>query len=283
MPSLTKSEYNQAVDALEKKKGKVPLNDFWASVHSEYAIGQVQGKFLSLGLRDRDLLKSLIQVNAGYSEFIDPSSITSRIDASEYFIDEKWSGSSTLLSTIQVRSINGPLVVDSSRYEIPLTTYLSVDFHRIEVSDYHSIVVVENLEAFLHIDEFVLPESLGHSLVLYRGHDNAAKAALNFLSSISRHSRVLAFMDPDPAGINIALSTPAVTHWLIPKKIQDLEERSHRERFHKQASRYSNRFHALSQSSEAKSCYINAIMTSGIALPQEFLIKSQHPLEIISV
>ena len=284
MPSLSKSEYNQAIDALEKRKDKVPLNTFWSSIHKEYAIGQVQGKYLALKLEDRDLLKSLIQADTGSSEPIDPNHIASRIDASEFFIDEKWTSDATILSsTIQIRSLNGPLVFEGAQFEIPPTTFLSTDYQRISPNDYHSIVVVENLEAFLCIEKFVLPDSIGHSLVLFRGYDNAAKAAQAFLSTLSNHQQVIAFMDADPAGINIALSTSSVTHWLVPQKIQTLEKRSHRERFHKQASRYLNQIHSLPPLSDSATNYINTIMTSHLAIPQEYLIASQHPTEIISI
>jgi hypothetical protein len=289
MPSLTKSEYNQAMVALRKHKGKVPLNNFWQALHNDYNIGQPQGKQLILKLEDRDLLKGLLEAQVGSSEFIGKHSISSRIATSEHFIDEKWLTAKPLANIIQVRSINGPLRVDACSVELPLASYLAVDLNRIKGDEYHSTIVVENFEAFLHIDQFILPKSLGHALVLYRGHDQAAKQALNFLTTLTDHAKVIAFTDADPAGISIALSMPNINHWLIAEDISGLQQqlkkanKLNQQRFAKQAAKYLSQLTNLPKLAKSATAYINTIMVERIAIAQEKLLQRRHPIKVISI
>ncbi|QFU21389.1 hypothetical protein FS418_05570 [Shewanella sp. YLB-09] len=76
------------------------------------------------------------------------------------------------------------------------------------------VVVVENLDAFDYWNEFSVTADLRQALVVYRGHDALAKGVKVLLQRLPKTIEVVAFVDVDPDGIKIALTTPKATQIL---------------------------------------------------------------------
>ena len=80
-----------------------------------------------------------------------------------------------------------------------------------------TIMVVENLDVFDAIAKANLPLSLQRILVVYRGSGQHSPVALKtLLQHLADKLPVAAFCDFDPAGLQIALTLPGVTHLLLP-------------------------------------------------------------------
>jgi len=144
-------------------------------------------------------------------------------------------------------------------------------------------VVVENLEAFVLWGQFNFLEQLRNSLVVYRGHDVSAKAVISFLNSLPIGIDVTVFSDPDPAGLEIIMSTPKVTSALVPVSIENFRKVSHKERFGGQLATMPNVKEKSLSFSEQFQKYVNTITKLGIAVTQERLCNQKSLLVLIDV
>ncbi|MGO4893924.1 DUF7281 domain-containing protein [Flavobacterium sp. W21_SRS_FM6] len=107
--------------------------------------------------------------------------------------------------------------LDGHRLMLPLGTSVRLLVERIDLSQFSSIVVVENLDVFDKWHHVTMQDNK-HSLVVYRGHDQATAKGLKYLlSQLPLDIEVIMFPDLDPKGLEISFTTPRINRVLAPK------------------------------------------------------------------
>ena len=170
-------------------------------------IGTKRGKSVYFNERDRQAMREWLEAKGFSTEPVDMSGM-SRAERLEVTPHEKAGGEAVKRNRISIKALAGQaLVIGGQPINLPEESHLDVDWTKIVSQIGHRcIMVVENYENFnrLHEIRFDFPIGLDSPLVLYHGDPNESR-----LDSVQRFIDgtglpVLAFMDADPAGINLA-------------------------------------------------------------------------------
>lgn len=114
--------------------------------------------------------------------------------------------------------------VQGQSLNLPAGLSLRLAVQDINVNQFSSIIIVENLDVFDVWHKVTLPEDMPHSLIVYRGHDNAtAKGLTLLLATLAPTIEVMMFADLDPKGLEIAYTTPRVNAVLAPE-LDDIQK-----------------------------------------------------------
>ncbi|QDO85700.1 hypothetical protein FM037_23595 [Shewanella psychropiezotolerans] len=221
MARLTKIHVNLISNALRKRSAKVPYNPNWQKIFSELEVGSLDESARSL-LFSKAQLHQLNEMSAAYfgGELLTTSFEGTRAEVAQHSRFEKLA---TITPDEQYVLIKPQPFYTGISAECSLRVPLGEITKLLEsqAQTMTHIVIVENLDVFDCWDGFSVEAALKHALVVYRGHNSLAKGVKGLLQRLPNRIEVVAFVDVDPAGIQIALTTPNVTQILAPD-IQEL-------------------------------------------------------------
>ncbi len=216
MARLTKVHANLIANVLRKRIGKVSFSANWQKIFAELEVGDVDESSRAL-LFSAEQLHQLNQMSTVYfgSELLKDSFEGTRADVAKHSRYEKLA---TILPDEQYVLLKPqPFYVDlplEYSLRIPLTHIIQL--LESQTTPITQLVIIENLDAFDCWHQFSVDELLNNVLVVYRGHNGLAKGLSVLLELLPERVAVVAFVDVDPAGIQIALTTPRVTQLLAP-------------------------------------------------------------------
>ena len=203
--------------AVKVVKPVVKLTALWRYLNTEYGIGFVDKNNLNLSHTDYQHIRELVQ-NEMNLDLFEPLPKGSRIDIARATGDEKLNAEAPGRHHILLNSPSGQLAINAQIIPLIIAASYRLDWRELDEKLFpKSIIVVENLQAFDFIQKTVLPESLQASVVVYRGHNISSKAVIDFLQATPENTQIIAFCDYDPKGFEIALTTPKVSHILLPE------------------------------------------------------------------
>jgi hypothetical protein len=106
---------------------------------------------------------------------------------------------------------------------LPQGCSIRVAVEDLNLSQLKCLVVIENQDCFDHWHLARIPKPLQETIAVYRGHDKSlATGAKQFLHKLNEDCKVVVFPDLDPAGLQIAMTTPGSQSLLIPKLTDEL-------------------------------------------------------------
>ena len=216
MARLTKIHANLIANVLQKRIGKVSLSANWQKIFAELEVGSVDesGRALLFSAAE---LQQLQQMSTAYfgSDLLKDSFEGTRAVVAKHSRYEKLA---TISPDEQYVLVKPQPIYDGIAREcsirLPLHNILNLLASQPEKINH--LVIVENLDAFDGWHQFAIDASLNNALVVYRGHNGIAKGVNSLLERLPIHIQIVAFVDIDPAGIQIALASPRVTQLLAP-------------------------------------------------------------------
>jgi len=210
---------------LATNDSRFPVNNSLNRLVNDFGIGTIRGKTVYFTDSDRSEMRSLL-VSKGYSADQSDFSGLARHQRLSFSPNEKAGGDSIKKNRISIKALGSlPLLLAGQEMLLPDCSHLDVDWTEIaELVGHKCIMVVENYESFnlIHKTRFTFPAEFNSPLVLYRGDINESR--MDNVLAFLRHMAlpVLAFVDADPAGINIATQLPDLVGIVGPSVI-DLE------------------------------------------------------------
>lgn len=85
--------------------------------------------------------------------------------------------------------------------------YIDIDWQQLTLSDYDTLLVVENLDCFYQLQRFALELTCQQPLIIYRGDELYSKGCKALKSAwLKQHKPALYFGDCDAKGLSIALN-----------------------------------------------------------------------------
>ena len=169
MSTLSKSQFNAILRVVVGRKDHTKLTNDWKYLHEQYCVGVIDGKNITFSREDRNILQKLAEAKSGI-DCVTESIIGSRTEIAETANNEKWSTSTILGSRIFVSAIGTDLILHNGRLTPTPGVEFRVDCKDLEMSAYDSIIVIENLEAYIRCHDFVWPQ-IGKALIIYKGND----------------------------------------------------------------------------------------------------------------
>lgn len=280
MPSLTKSQFKLISNLVQKRSLFVKKTPAWVALHETFCIGKMDGKLISFTHQDLRKWQELTIAATGLNP-LDKLNAGNRTEMALHSHDEKWATVSTLKTRIFCTGLNADLHLSEARVcaVIPTMEY-RLDYRELNLDHYDAIMVVENFEAFIFIHSFTFSWS-EKILVIYRGHDIAARAAIDFIKNVT--IPVYGFFDPDPSGLGMLMDNPVFTHAVMPS-IKDLNPKNAlASRFERQISGRNNLKEKALNFSEGLQLFVSHIMDNGVAYNQESLAAREIPLQLIKI
>lgn len=282
MPTLNKNQVRIIATAVKNQAPEIRVTPAWRQLVAEYAIGRVEGNKICFTRGDYQQWRALLVASCGF----DPTETEltgNRTETAKITHHEKWAPDSELTKQLSVTALGGDLVTTRGRCNVLPEVDYRVNKAYLNPKDYDACLVVENFEAFLFIHQFNLPP-LGHTLVLYRGHDHTARAVNEFLARAG--GTIIGFTDPDPAGLGILTDWPWLSHALVPK-VASLEVfeglSSLHDRFISQLRNRPNLKEERANKPQAYQDYADWILNTGFAGTQEWLCSRGVGLEVVGV
>ncbi|MDB2386386.1 hypothetical protein N9W21_03475 [Shewanella sp.] len=216
MARLTKVHANLIANVLRKRIGKVSFSANWQKIFAELEVGDVDESSRALRF-SAEQLHQLNQMSTVYfgSELLNDSFEGTRTEVAKHSRYEKLAAITPDEQYVLLKPhpFYAGLPLEYS-LRIPLTHI--IELLKSQATPITHLVIVENLDAFDCWQQFSVDESLNNALVVYRGHNGLAKGLSALLELLPQSIAVVAFVDVDPAGIQIALTTPKVTQLLAP-------------------------------------------------------------------
>jgi hypothetical protein len=246
----------------------------------ESGIGILQGRNIAFNAAHKARIRDWLR-----ADNIDPTTPAeawagvSRAAALELGPDEKWAGLAVRANRIALKALPGqPLKCGRESISLPPRANLEFDVSdALDCIRHDSVIVVENWEAFEHIDDLELElHAAGENpVVLWRGGaQTSIGAAISFLGAFGRP--VWSAPDYDPEGLAIASRLPHLSGILAPPEevLRDLLGKSKlQERY---TSQLAGTKAALDHAEHPDVRRLWAIVkASRNALPQERLCRSQ--------
>ena len=216
MARLTKVHANLIANVLRKRIGKVSFSANWQKIFAELEVGDVDESSRALRF-SAEQLHQLNQMSTVYfgSELLKDSFEGTRAEVAKHSRYEKLAAIAPdeqyVLLKPQPFYMNLPL-----EYSLRIPLANVIQLLESQTATITHLVIVENLDAFDCWHQFSVDESFNNALVVYRGHNGLAKGLSVLLEQLPERVTVVAFVDIDPAGIQIALTTPRVTQLLAP-------------------------------------------------------------------
>lgn len=282
MPTLSKQQVKIIATAVKNQRPEIKATSVWLRLVAEFSIGRVDGNKIHFTRADYQQWRELLISSCGF----DPTTTElagNRTEVSRITHQEKWAPESELKKQLSVTALGGDLVTTQGRCAVIPEVDYRVNKAYLTPQDYNACLVIENFEAFLFIHQFNLPP-LGHTLVLYRGHDHTARAVNEFLARAG--GTIIGFTDPDPAGLGILTDWPWLSHALVPR-VASLEAfeglSSLHDRFISQLRKRPNLKEECANKPQAYQDYADWILNTGFAGTQEWLCSSGVGLEVVDV
>ena len=285
MAIFDKRTFGIVADAVQNAKSEVKLNKTWERLHDEGIGKKITGKKLGLSASDRQALCQLALEESGADPaFFDLSALSTatRIETAGQVIDEKWTPRKRRENLLSIRSIE-QVVRLAEPYPMPLGGYLTLPWQKALKHKHETVVVIENLEAFIEAEKISWPDDVREQkpLLVYRGDKETTPGAVKrFLENNKQDYYV--FFDYDPAGIQMALTQPGSPSIIVPNMpSEQLVEHSKRSEFEKQVSIRKS----LEErgESDALTLHINQILKEQLAVMQERMISHEMALNVVDM
>lgn len=217
MARLTKIHANLIGTVLKNRSVKVRFSGNWQAIYVELEVGSPDEseKYLLFNATQ------LLQLNEMSRSYFGCDLLTTSFEGtrSEVAKHSRFEKLATIAPDEQYVLIKAPSFYPELPAEYSLRVPLN-NITRLLASPDNIIthvVVVENLDIFDCWHQFSLDAELISALVVYRGHNGLAKGVSRLLERLPAGVEVIAFVDIDPAGIQIALTTPKVSKILAPE------------------------------------------------------------------
>ncbi|QIR13541.1 DUF7281 domain-containing protein [Shewanella aestuarii] len=230
MASLTKQQIIMIKNVVIKRSPREKYSANWQKIYQQFAIGEPDGagKYLSFSGKDWDLLRDMVKQDSGF-DVLNVDFNQTRTELSCQGHKEKFANIRPEANYVLVKLPSDYLptksvfdMVTSSR----LSIRLSVDnlLHIIKQGNINQLVVVENLDIFDEFDHWpvdnILADTLAKAVIVYRGsgaHSPAGcKQLLYRLSQFEHPLHISAFVDLDPAGLQIAHLLKGCQYIIVP-------------------------------------------------------------------
>ncbi|MFV1874084.1 MAG: hypothetical protein ACMZ64_12250 [Oleiphilus sp.] len=281
MPVLEKKHVKVIETVVRNDRREVKRTELWDELVSEYGIGRYKGDVILFSRSDLEAWVKIVITKTGYDPLGENIS-GNRTEVSDQYRDEKWATEKVLPNRVLCTSIGGVLKSElGSCTVIPEVEY-RIDYRKVHPKDYDGILVVENLEAFVFIHQFKLPD-LGHVLVLYRGNDESATAMKSLLNKCEKGYPVYWFPDFDPAGLGMVMDSREVTHAILPIVSQLTKDDNLPSRFDKQIVRRPRIKEQARTFGEEFSEFVAFSVNKGIAVSQEKMCAKQINLTAVPI
>ncbi|ASJ97912.1 DUF7281 domain-containing protein [Shewanella marisflavi] len=235
MATFSKTQLNVIANAVIKRLSRVPFNGTWQKIYRQLEIGQPDGagKYLHFSGEDAVLLREMVKVEAGV-DVLNLDFDVDRMAISTLTSKEKYANIRPEANYVLVKApfmFAGKMHFDEFGLFDEQTAFrLHVDrvidvCRQQPVSD---LIIVENLDIFDavaqgHYDS-IIQQRLSSTLFIYRGggiHSAAGPKSLLKLiqrdTCLSRKITVSAFVDLDPAGLQIACLLRGCTQLILPE------------------------------------------------------------------
>lgn len=291
MATLNSRQITQIKRVIHSCLDEVPYHQqLWQRMHQEYGIGHKMASSLKLNALDRSRLSEIVTNLTG--ELLEPgdrkdsAGFQTRTErAASGVFNEKAGSIGPMSQIIGCTVLRGDLYYRGECIKTFPGIEYRLDHNELDIERYERIVLVENYDTFRTIDQINWPHS--DALIVYRGHDHAARAVNAMLRRTRPEQTVIAFTDSDPAGVLIALGYEQVNALLIPERQswESLEKRSVFDRYTEQINVAHPRLKRLRDSSLNSDQLVRYIdwIVRGVAVSQESLIGMSVPLEQVSI
>ena len=243
MASLTKAQIGIIKNVVIKRSPREKFTVNWQRIFQVFAIGEPDGaeKYIYFSGRDWDLLREMVKLDTGFDvfdvDFNQPRQTLATQGHKEKFASIRPDADYVLVkcslayqqhySSLSVADDPSVALLQSCS-SISLRMPVEQVLNFCQQSDIRHIVVVENLDSFDHCHDMFcddeLADQLMQTLFVYRGgglHSPAGcKRFLQHIAIAKQAGRlspsVSAFVDLDPAGLQIALLLTGCASIIIP-------------------------------------------------------------------
>ncbi len=204
----------QSIQAvLRQDKSEVRLSDLWRAIHDELTIGvRLPGGVLRLDAEDRRRLREYIHGLHGLDPLLDELD-GDRVELAARTSNEKFSAQSVFGRFLRLVSRRPEIHLHTGCASTPPGSALTVDPSLIMAESLGAmVVVVENGAVFGRWHDVPIADSqAAGALAIYRGHDQEARVVADWLVSLPEGISIVAAVDFDPAGFEIALALGAAS------------------------------------------------------------------------
>lgn len=188
-----------------------------------------------------------------------------RVEAAALGNDEKYGGRGPRDKRVLVRGIHGTVRINGVTSAAIASSCLELHVNDISSVQHDCLVFVENFEAVIGFEKVRLEHfPFLDPLLVYRGDAiNPTNGSKLFAAKAT--TPVVAFVDFDPQGLNIASSLPNVTGLVLPTEIGEIGR----------TDLFINQLHLLGQAEKYPPGWrsaIEAMRTSRLCLTQEYMI-----------
>jgi hypothetical protein len=260
----------------EKTSSSLGLKLF-ANTHQ---IGHQQGRSYVFNSADKQIIKDLLKIEAGIdadSTRPDAWDGLSRMESLALGSNEKLSQSNVRLNRVAVKALVGrTLCLGDEAMKLPDGSHLELDWRQAALLNRHDgVMLIENWEAFenIHNLQFELNIACSSPLVVFRGMPQMYRQDHVIALLDALKLPVYAFVDFDPSGLVIALSTPYFVSLIAPPN--DMLDAAFKActnvvRFQSQLPETQA---VLEQCTHSEiSHYWQLFKNAGVALPQEYFL-----------
>ena len=224
MDELTSRDFQRIHRVVTQALSETKLTPLWQYLHNEYEIGRISDKNLKFSKEDYRRIRDIIKQANGIDVML-PLPTGSRIEISKYTGNEKLFSEKPGRHHILLNNANGLLKINNSEIKLWLGSSYRCDWRQLksELNLIEKIIIVENLQVFDYIQMAQFPVELKNAFVLYRGHNESAKAVIDLLNALPKNCQIIGFADYDPAGFKILLTgISGITHCLLPELAENL-------------------------------------------------------------
>ena len=218
-----KKAFRSIQTVLRQDKVQVRLSGVWQAIHDELTIGvRLPGGRLRLDANDRARLREYIRRQHGLDPLFDELD-GDRVELAAHTSNEKFSARSVFGRLLRLVSRRPEIHLTTGRTSTPPGTALILDPSLITAESLGAmVVVVENGAVFSRWHDVPIADSqAAEALAIYRGHDQEARVVADWLVSLPDGVLVVAAVDFDPAGFEIALALGA-SSILLPEDWSNL-------------------------------------------------------------
>ena len=212
MSAISGKQAFRSIQALLRQdKSEVRLSGFWQAIHDELAIGtRLPGGTLRLNAEERQRLREYIHRLHGLDPLLDELD-GDRVEMAAHTSNEKFSAQSVFGRLLRLVSRRSNIYLSTGSASTPPGSALILDPSLITTESLGTtVVVVENGAVFSRWHDVPIADSRAEdALAVYRGHDQEARVVAVWLASLSGWVSIVAAVDFDPAGFEIALALGA--------------------------------------------------------------------------
>ena len=280
---MEKNLINSLLRIYHGEKDRYTASGVLTRLMEDFNIGQRVGTSIVFSGSDRDSIRKLLA-----TEGIDVETTQlgqweelSRTDSLEFSHNEKMTSSSVRQDRVAIKTLPGNLLcLGGQKASLPISSNLDIDWRWLVANcDHTSVLLVENWESFdkIHQVTFDLSGAGANPLVVFRGspiyRQDHVIALLNGLAL-----PVFAFVDLDPSGLILAMSTPHFEGLIVPpthELVSALKSIKNYSRYRSQLMQSQSILNNATHP-DIVTCW-KLLQEYGTALPQEYFLMKRTP------